>query len=117
MTVQQCKDYAIACAVEFVRREQYEIIELHATSMIDFVAWDRQRDTIVFFRVKYHRRVSFNNQRIFSRPRIDKHRFKMQCTSWRRTNRWQGSSRFDVVHVYDNSEGKHLIVDHLRGIK
>ena len=112
-----------AVAVEFLRRQGFEIIDRNSRPVkdderleIDVVAWDRASDTMVFVEVKQHARVSPYARRLRSVDRRKRQNLRRACGSWRRVNRWLGAYRFDVIEVYGTPEGGRPVVDHIRNV-
>ncbi|MBO7684294.1 MAG: YraN family protein [Kiritimatiellae bacterium] len=110
-------------AVEFLRRQGFEIIERNSRPVkgdarleIDVVAWERASDTMVFVEVKQHARVSPYGRRLRSIDRGKRANLRRACGSWRRANRWPGAYRFDVVEVYGTPDGGRPVVDHIRNV-
>lgn len=106
-------------AVEFLRRDGYEIIERNARPderderlEIDVVAFDPLHDTMVFVEVKQHAAHSSYQRRMRSVDRRKRDNLRRACNAWRRINKWRGGFRFDVIEVY-GVPGERPEVDHI----
>lgn len=106
-------------AVEFLRRDGYEIIERNARPVerderleIDVVAFDPLHDTMVFVEVKQHAAHSSYQRRMRSVDRRKRDNLRRACNAWRRINKWRGGFRFDVIEVY-GVPGRRPDVDHI----
>ena len=113
-----------AVAVEHLRREGLEIIERNTRPVerderleIDIVAWDPQRDEMVFVEVKQHARPSPYARRLRSVNRRKKLNLRRACNAWRRVNKWEGGVRFDVVEIYGVPGGGRPVVDHIPNVE
>jgi len=107
-------------ATAFLRRDGFEIVDRNARPCasdrryeIDIVAWDRKSDTMVFVEVKQHTRLSPWQRRIRSVDRRKQMLLRKACNAWRRTNRWQGGFRFDIIEVYGVPGGGKPVIDHI----
>ena len=111
-------------AVEHLRRRGYEIVDRNARPVekdgrleIDIVAWDRKKDEMVFVEVKQHAKPSPNARRLRSVDRRKRANLRRACNAWRRTNKWHGAFRFDVIEIYGVPEGGEPVVDHVSNIE
>ena len=110
-------------AAGYLRRRGFEIIDRNSRPSardgrleIDIVAWERASDTMVFVEVKQHRTLSPYARRLRSVDRRKKANLRRACSAWRRSNRWGGAYRFDVVEVYGEPGGGAPLVDHIENI-
>jgi len=108
-------------AVEFLRRNGYEIVERDAKPCpcdrrvsIDIVAWERQSDTMVFFEVSTHAKVARRIRTISPARRRLRQRAKLW---WCRINKWNGSCRFDCIDIYGDKDCEHPVIDHVRNVR
>jgi len=113
-----------AVATEHLRRNGYEIVERNTRPVgtderleLDIVAWERKSDTMVFVEVKQHASVSPYARRLRSVDRRKKRNLLRACNAWRRTNKWHGAFRFDVIEVYGIPEGGRPVIDHIRNVE
>lgn len=107
-------------AVNYLRRNGFEIIDRNVRPHekdrrleIDIVAFDRTSDTMVFVEVKQHATLSGCSRRLRSVNRRKRINLRRACDAWRRTQKWRGAFRFDVVEVYGVPEGGTAIIDHI----
>ena len=113
----------VAC--DYLRVMGYQILERNCRPCswdrryeIDIVAYDRQRDVLVFVEVKQHRARSPYQRRLRSICRHKKQVLLTACRAWLRRNRWQSGYRFDVVEVYGEPESRgHVEVDHVERVQ
>ena len=110
-------------AVDYLRRGGFEIVDRNSHPVkkderleIDIVAWDRHRDEMVFIEVKQHADLSPYARRLRSVDRGKKLNLRRACNAWRRTNRWEGAFRFDVIEVYGVPGGGRPVVDHISDV-
>ena len=111
-------------AVEHLRRRGYEIVDRNARPVekdgrleIDIVAWDWKKDEMVFVEVKQHAKPSPYARRLRSVDRRKRANLRRACNAWRRTNKWHGAFRFDVIEIYGVPEGGEPVVDHVSNIE
>ena len=111
-------------AVAHLRRHGYEIVERNARPVekderleIDIVAWDRKKDAMVFVEVKQHAKPSPYARRLRSVDRQKRTNLRRACNAWRRTNRWHGDFRFDVIEIYGVPEGGAPVIDHISDVE
>jgi len=111
-------------AVEWLRRRGYEIIDRNSRPYardgrleIDIVAYDPARDAMVFVEVKQHKSHSPWERRLRSIDREKKRNLRLACNAWRRTNRWQGGYRFDVIEIFGTPQGGEPEIDHVENIR
>ena len=111
-------------AVEHLRRHGYEIIDRNSRPVekderleIDIVAWDREKDAMVFVEVKQHAKPSPYARRLRSVNRRKRMNLRRACNAWRRTNEWHGAFRFDVIEIYGVPEGGQPFIDHISGVE
>jgi len=112
-------------AVEWLRTRGYVIVDRNvrpcrrdARPEIDVVAYDEDRDVIVFVEVKQHARRSEFQRRLRSVDRRKRRVLLHACRSWLRWNRWRGSYRFDVVEVYGEPESsRRPEIDHVERVQ
>jgi len=111
-------------AVEHLRRGGFEIIERNTRPVtddlrleIDIVAWDRKTDTMVFVEVKQHATMSPYARRLRSVDRRKRENLRRACNAWRRSNRWRGAYRFDVIEIYGTPEGGRPVIDHIEHVE
>lgn len=117
-------DWGEDVAAEYLRRGGFEIIERNTRPVgddhrleIDIVAWDRKTDTMVFVEVKQHATVSPYARRLRSVDRRKRENLRRACNVWRRSNRWRGAYRFDVIEVYGTPEGGRPVIDHIEHVE
>jgi len=108
-------------AVERLRLEGLQIVDRNVRPCrdrrleIDVIAYDREADAMVFVEVKQHASHAEAERRIRS---VDSHKMRLlrtACNAWRRSNRWQGNYRFDVVEVF-GTPGTRPEIDHVRQV-
>lgn len=111
-------------AAEYLRRGGFEIIERNTHPVrddqrleIDIVAWERKTDTIVFVEVKQHATLSPYARRLRSVDRRKRENLRRACNAWRRTNRWHGAYRFDVIEIYGTPDGGRPVIDHIERVE
>ena len=111
-------------AAEYLRRGGFEIIERNTQPVrddqrleIDIVAWERKTDTIVFVEVKQHATLSPYARRLRSVDRRKRENLRRACNAWRRTNRWHGAYRFDVIEIYGTPDGGRPVIDHIERVE
>lgn len=111
-------------AASFLRHGGFEILERNTHPVrrdkrleIDIVAWDRRKDTMVFVEVKQHAGISPYARRLQSIDRSKKRNLLRACNAWRRTNKWTGAYRFDVVEVYGVPEEGRPVIDHIADVE
>ena len=111
-------------AAAYLRRAGFEILERNRCPdaddgrlEIDIVAWDRRNDTMVFVEVKQHASPSPYARRLRSVNRRKKRNLLRACNAWRRTNKWRGAFRFDVIEVYGVPGGGRPVVDHIPNVE
>jgi len=111
-------------AAEHLRRNGFEIVERNTRPVeddlrleIDLVAWDRKADTMVFVEVKQHANFSPYARRLRSVDRKRRENLRRACNAWRRTNRWRGAYRFDVIEIYGTPEGGRPVIDHIEHVE
>lgn len=111
-------------AAEYLRRGGFEIIERNTHPVgddqrleIDIVAWDRKADTMVFVEVKQHATISPYARRLRSVDRRKRENLRRACNAWRRSNRWHGAYRFDVIEVYGTPEAGRPVIDHIEHVE
>lgn len=109
-------------AADYLRRGGYEIIERNVRPLdederleIDIVAYDCLTETMVFVEVKQHAVHSPYARRICRIDRRKRQNLRRACNAWRRSNRWAGGVRFDVVEVY-GIPGLRPEVDHVLNV-
>lgn len=107
-------------ATEFLRRNGYEIIDRNCRPVkndlrleIDIVARERVSDTIVFVEVKQHKEISPYARRLRSIDARKRLNLRRAFNTWRRTNKYFGAYRFDVIEIYGIPEGGPPIIDHI----
>ena len=110
-------------AAEHLRRGGYQIVDRNSCPVardrrleIDIVAWDPKADAMVFVEVKQHATMSPYGRRLSRVDRRKKDNLRRACNAWRRTNKWRGSFRFDVIEVYGTPEGGRPVVDHIERV-
>ena len=110
-------------AVEHLRAIGYVIVDRNARPCpwdrrleIDIVAWDPKSDAMVFVEVKQHAAMSPYARRLSRVNRRKKENLRRACNAWRRTNRWKGCFRFDVIEIYGTPESGRPVVDHIERI-
>ena len=101
-------------AFEYLTKHGYEVIG----GMIKknaIVAWERKTDTMVFAKVRRHVKLTYRNRlrRVAKAKRVE---FSKACAAWRRTNKWHGAWRIDIVDVYGDGNNRPL-VDHIMSVK
>ena len=113
-----------AVAVEHLRRRGYEIVDRNSRPVekderleIDIVAWDRRKDEMVFVEVKQHAKPSPYARRLRSVDRRKRMNLRRACNAWRRTNRWHGAFRFDVIEIYGVPGGGPPVVDQISDVE
>ena len=113
-----------AVAVDHLRRHGYEIVERNSRPVekderleIDIVAWDRGKDTMVFVEVKQHAKPSLYARRLQSVKKRKRQNLRRACNAWRRTNRWHGAFRFDVIEIYGVPGGGEPVIDHISDVE
>lgn len=112
-------------AVAELRVEGYEIVERNVRPCrddkrieIDIVAYEPQRDLLVFVEVKQHKTRSDRQRRLRSLDRRKQNLLRRACRTWLLSHHWQGAYRFDVVEVYGTPEsGRPAEVDHIRHVR
>ena len=113
-----------AVATEYLRRHGYEIVDRNSRPVerderleIDIVAWDRKKDAMVFVEVKQHASMSPYARRLRSVDRRKRMNLRRACNAWRRTNRWHGAFRFDVIEIYGVPGGGKPVIDHIPDVE
>ena len=113
-----------AVAVDHLRRHGYEIVDRNSRPVerderleIDIVAWDRRKDAMVFIEVKQHAKPSPYARRLQSVDRRKRMNLRRACNAWRRTNKWHGAFRFDVIEIYGVPEGGKPVIDHISDVE
>ena len=113
-----------AVATDYLRRHGYEIVDRNSRPVerderleIDIVAWDRRKDAMVFVEVKQHATLSPYARRLRSVDRRKRMNLRRACNAWRRTNRWHGAFRFDVIEIYGVPGGGKPVVDHIPDVE
>ena len=113
-----------AVAVDHLRRHGYEIVDRNSRPVekderleIDIVAWDRKKDAMVFVEVKQHAKPSPYARRLQSVDRRKRMNLRRACNAWRRTNKWHGAFRFDVIEIYGVPEGGKPVIDHISNVE
>ena len=113
-----------AVAVDHLRRHGYEIIDRNSRPVerderleIDIVAWDRKKDAMVFVEVKQHASLSPYARRLQSVNKRKRMNLRHACNAWRRTNRWRGAFRFDVIEIYGVPGGGEPVIDHISDVE
>jgi len=111
-------------AAEYLRRGGFEIVERNVCPVardgrleIDLVAWERRTDTMVFVEVKQHASLSLYARRLRSVNRRKKENLRRACNAWRRSNKWHGAYRFDVIEIYGVPEGGAPVIDHIANVE
>ena len=111
-------------AVGHLRRHGYEIVERNSRPVekderleIDIVAWDRKKDAMVFVEVKQHAKPSPYARRLRSVDRCKRMNLRRACNAWRRTNKWHGAFRFDVIEIYGVPGGGKPVIDHIPDVE
>ena len=109
-----------AVAVDHLRRHGYEIVDRNSRPVekderleIDIVAWDRRKDAMVFIEVKQHAKPSPYARRLQSVDKRKRMNLRRACNAWRRTNKWRGAFRFDVIEFYGVPGGGEPVIDHI----
>ena len=113
-----------AVAVDHPRRHGYEIVDRNSRPVekderleIDIVAWDRRKDAMVFVEVKQHATLSPYARRLQSVDKRKRMNLRRACNAWRRTNRWHGAFRFDVIEIYGVPGGGKPVIDHISDVE
>ena len=114
---------SVAC--DFLRLSGYEILERNAHPCswdqryeIDIIAYDRERDIIVFVEVKQHKARSRIQRRLRSICRHKKQLLLTACKAWLRKNKWRTGYRFDVIEIYGDPESQCRVeVDHIERVQ
>ena len=113
-----------AVATDYLRRHGYEIVDRNSRPVekderleIDIVAWDRRKDAMVFVEVKQHASLSPYARRLRSVDKRKRMNLRRACTAWRRTNRWRGAFRFDVIEIYGVPGGGKPVIDHISDVE
>ncbi|MGN0833459.1 MAG: YraN family protein [Kiritimatiellia bacterium] len=111
-------------ATEYLRRRGFVIIDRNARPVgddarleLDIVAWERKSDTMVFVEVKQHAALSPYASRLQAICRRKKANQLRACDAWRRSNRWRGAFRFDVIEIYGVPGGGAPVVDHIENVR
>ena len=111
-------------AVGHLRRHGYEIVERNSRPVekderleIDIIAWDRKKDAMVFVEVKQHAKPSPYARRLRSVDKRKRLNLRRACNAWRRTNKWHGAFRFDVIEIYGVPEGGEPVIDHISDVE
>ena len=111
-------------AVDHLRRRGYEIVDRNSRPVekderleIDIVAWDRRKDAMVFVEVKQHAKPSRFARRLQSVDKRKRMNLRRACNAWRRTNKWHGAFRFDVIEIYGVPEGGKPVIDHISDVE
>ena len=111
-------------AVDHLRRHGYEIVDRNSRPVekderleIDIVAWDRRKDAMVFVEVKQHAKPSRFARRLQSVDKRKRMNLRRACNAWRRTNKWHGAFRFDVIEIYGVPEGGKPVIDHISDVE
>lgn len=112
-------------AVEWLRTRGYEIIDRNVHPCradqrleLDIIAYDRERDIIVFVEVKQHAQRSGLQSRLRSVDSRKCAKVLRACLSWLRWNRWRGAYRFDVVEVYGSPGARASPeIDHIERVR
>ena len=112
-----------AVAVDHLRRHGYEIVDRNSRPVerderleIDIVAWDRRKDAMVFVEVKQHAKPSPYARRLQSVDKRKRMNLRRACNAWRRTNKWRGAFRFDVIEIYGVPGGGKPVIDHISDV-
>ena len=113
-----------AVAVGHLRRHGYEIVDRNSRPVerderleIDIVAWDRKKDAMVFIEVKQHAKPSPYARRLRSVDKRKRMNLRRACNAWRRTNKWHGAFRFDVIEIYGVPGGGEPVIDHISNVE
>ena len=113
-----------AVATDYLRRHGYEIVDRNSRPVerderleIDIVAWDRRKDAMVFVEVKQHASLSPYARRLRSVDKRKRMNLRRACTAWRRTNKWHGAFRFDVIEIYGVPGGGKPVIDHIPNVE
>ena len=113
-----------AVATEYLRRHGYEIVDRKSRPVerderleIDVVAWDRRKDAMVFVEVKQHASLSPYARRLRSVDKRKRMNLRRACNAWRRTNKWRGAFRFDVIEIYGVPGGGKPVIDHIPDVE
>ena len=113
-----------AVATDYLRRHGYEIVDRNSRPVerderleIDIVAWDRKKDAMVFVEVKQHATLSPYARRLRSVDKRKRMNLRRACNAWRRTNRWHGAFRFDVIEIYGVPDGGKPVIDHVPDVE
>lgn len=110
-------------AVAQLRREGLQIMARNVRPCaydrrleIDIVAYDRQTDAAVFVEVKQHASHREGEGLLRSVDKRKRRLLRTACDAWRRSNRWRGAYRFDVVEVYGVPGGDLPEILHVRRV-
>ena len=110
-------------AAEHLRRSGFQIVDRNTCPAakdrrleIDIVAWDPKSDAMVFVEVKQHATMSPYSRRLSRVDRRKKENLRRACNAWRRTNKWRGCFRFDVIEVYGTPDGGRPVIDHIERV-
>ena len=113
-----------AVATDYLRRHGYEIVDRNSRPVerderleIDIVAWDRRKDAMVFVEVKQHASLSPYARRLRSVDKRKRMNLRRACNAWRRTNKWRGAFRFDVIEIYGVPGGGKPVIDHIPDVE
>ena len=113
-----------AVAVDHLRRHGYEIVDRNSRPVerderleIDIVAWDRRKDAMVFIEVKQHAKPSPYARRLQSVDKRKRMNLRRACNAWRRTNRWRGAFRFDVIEIYGVPGEGQPVIDQISNVE
>ena len=113
-----------AVATDYLRRHGYEIVDRNSRPVerderleIDIVAWDRKKDAMVFIEVKQHAKPSPYARRLRSVDKRKRMNLRRACNAWRRTNKWHGAFRFDVIEIYGVPGGGEPVIDHISDVE
>ena len=113
-----------AVAVDHLRRHGYEIVDRNSRPVekderleIDIVAWDRKKDVMVFVEVKQHAKPSPYARRLQSVNKRKRMNLRRAFNAWRRTHRWHGAFRFDVIEIYGVPGGGEPVIDHISDVE
>ena len=111
-------------AVGYLRRHGYEIVDRNSRPVvrderleIDIVAWDRRKDEMVFVEVKQPTGPSPYARRLQSVNKRKRQNLRRACNAWRRTNRWRGAFRFDVIEIYGVPGGGRPVIDQISDVE
>ena len=110
-------------AIEMLRLKGYVIVDRNSRPCpfnrrleIDVVAYDKESDAMVFVEVKQHARHAIGESRLRSINRSKMSNLRKACNAWRRSNRWLGAYRFDVVEVFGEPGHGRPEVDHIERV-